>query len=176
MPPLPATALIAALACGACQVRPGDDDRDSAGGYAATVADSAATLTAVRTAVGAGSFERIVFAFADSDLPPYAIEYVADPPTACGSGRMVDASGGAYLTVRFSPARAHRLAPHRQISTLDARRRQPNGSAIRRLTLTCDFEGVVEWAVELDERRPYRVRAMDAPTRLVLAVQRNGSP
>ena len=176
MPPLAVAGLLACLGGAACRTRASGDGGDGAAGKMPGAGDSAVTLTAVRTAVGAGEFERVVFTFAGSDLPGYEIDYAANRPVACGSGRHVDGSGDAYLRVRFRPARAHRSAAYRSVSVLDDRRHRPGGLAIRGLTMTCDFEGVVEWAVELDRRRLYSVRALDAPTRLVVDVQRDGSP
>ena len=91
-----------------------DDEDHGAGGRLPSAVDSAVTLRAVHTAVGAGEFERIVFAFAGNDLPAYAIDYVTDRPAACGSGR--ESTGLVRRTSRFGSSRRTRtgLPPTRR--------------------------------------------------------------
>ena len=123
-----------------------------------------ATLVAVRTGVDAAGVERVVLEFAEGAMPGYGIEYVADP-RACGSGDPVRVAGGAHLVVRLTPARAHSDAGE---STIAARTLAPNGSALRELAVSCDFEATLTWVLGVDRQRPYRVHMLASPPRVVV--------
>lgn len=133
-----------------------------------------ATLTDVRTAEHPTGFVRTTFEFAGG-LPGYAIEYADAPVAQCGSGEPADVAGAAHLVVRLHPARAHRFVGERAISTIRERDRRLGGGALQQLTVTCDFEGEVAWVLGLDERREYRVTALQRPARLAVDVEYAGA-
>ena len=133
-----------------------------------------ATLTAVRTAAREGGYERIAFEFDGDSAPGYTIEYASDTPRQCGSGHAMDVAGGAHLVIRMRPARAHDTGPGGRGSTIESRDRRLGDGPTRHLTLSCDFEAVVEWVLGLDERRPYRAFTLTAPARLVVDVRTDG--
>ena len=127
-----------------------------------------ATLRAVRSAAHDG-FDRVVFEFAEATLPSYHIAVPDAPVRQCGSGRPVSLSGDARLEVRFDRTRAHTDAG---TPTVTDRERSPGLPRLRVLTLTCDFEGMVEWALGLATPGPFRVTELTDPTRLVVDVRR----
>jgi len=123
-----------------------------------------ATLQAVRSAAHDG-FDRVVFEFAEAALPSYHIAVPDDPVRQCGSGRPISLSGNARLQIRFDRTRAH---TNEGTPTVTDRERSPDLPRLRTLTLTCDFEGMVEWAFGLATPGPFRVTELSAPTRLVV--------
>ncbi len=129
-----------------------------------------ATLAAVRAAPRqAEPFERVVFEFAEQ-LPGHRVAYANGPVSECGSGRTVSVAGQATLLVRLEPAQAHAEREGEMQSTLTERDRRLDQPLVRQLTLTCDFEGQVAWAIGLAERRPFRVMELQHPPRLVVDV------
>jgi hypothetical protein len=46
------------------------------------------------------------------------------------------------------------------------------GVAIREAVQTCDFEGVVDWAVGIDGTRAFRVTVLTNPSRIIIDVLR----
>lgn len=133
-----------------------------------------ATLSEVRTSLRGDSAVRVVFQFAESRLPGYAIAYANQPPTSCGSGKRIDVAGKAYLAVRLSPAQAHETRGADQVATAGPRDRRPALGPLQQLTQTCDFEGVVQWVLGLREQLPYRAFTLSSPTRLVIDVLSDG--
>ncbi len=125
-----------------------------------------ATLRAVRTAAHAG-FDRVVFEFGEGPLPGYLVSYV-DDIYACGSGDAVTVAGASRMSVRLEPARAHDDIGN---VTIAERRRRPALPALKELTIVCDFEAQVEWALGLVAQTPYRVMELATPPRLVLDIR-----
>ncbi len=127
-----------------------------------------AVLTDVRIGVHPeeGGWERIVFEFRDS-LPPGSIAYVSSV-TGCGSGAPVPLRGGAVLVVRFTQAVAHddggRL-------TIPGIRLAGPGTTILEARETCDFEGEVTWALDLEGTRRFKVTNLTNPRRLVIDIK-----
>jgi hypothetical protein len=121
-------------------------------------------LRAVETTPGSGrGYDRVMFEFAGDSLPGYRVEYTTKPVQRCGSGDPVTVAGTGRLVVRFEPAEAHNLTPAE-------RHRTAGLTAVRELTLVCDFEGQVEWVLGVATRAPYRVSELTGPARLVLDV------
>ncbi len=109
--------------------------------------------------------DRAVFTFAGPGLPGYAIKYV--PATsACGSGQPVTTAGPAQIYVRLEPAVAHDSNGNATVSPLSF---APNDPSIMELKSTCDFEGVVAWAIGTEERY-YTVTAAQSPPRIIVEV------
>lgn len=137
--------------------------------------DAPANITAgllknVRAAAHEG-YDRIVFEFDGNQVPGYAVEY-RDTATACGSGKdLTDFIGGgeapeAILAVNLRPANAHD-----QNGNVTAARDVPARLAtIERAFSTCDFEGVVEYALALSGEKPFRVSTLQDPPRLVIDI------
>jgi hypothetical protein len=131
----------------------------------ARAASRPATVVAVRSS-SREAFDRVVFELA-GELPGYRVGWSAAPPHHCGSGALVESAGRAWLTVRLDPAAAH----DEQGGVTVARESEgPGLQAVEGIVLTCDFEGVVSWALGAPARRPYRVLPMSDPPRLVVDV------
>jgi hypothetical protein len=132
-------------------------------------APGAATLVDVR--IGAhpeqGGWDRIVFEFRDT-LPAGEVRYVPDV-AACGSGAPVTLPGRAVLAVRFTSTAAHSEAgqPTIKQTTLPG-----PGGVITEARQTCDFEGVVAWAIGVTGMQRYKVTLLDAPRRVVIDIKR----
>ncbi len=122
-------------------------------------------LVDVRAGEQAG-FDRAVFEF-ENCLPGYRVQY-EDEAVACGSGEIEDAAGNAILEVRFEPAAAHNEAGMTTVPSLEL---MPGLNEIVELDSTCDFEGVVVWAIGLTSEADFRVSALTDPFRLVVDVQ-----
>src|SRR2546425_6523512 len=76
--------------------------------------------------------------------------------------------GGGRLIVRFEPAQAH--DEHGNLTPAE-RHRAPGLPAVRELTLVCDFEGQVEWVLDVAAPSEYRVSELTGPARLVVDVR-----
>ena len=114
-----------------------------------------------------GGWDRIVFEFAGLSLPPATIGYVASA-SQCGSGAAVALKGGAVLNVRFSQAAAHDQSAQ---PTFTPKELSAPGSTILEAKASCDFEGVVSWAVGIKAKQNFKVTTLQNPTRLVIDVK-----
>lgn len=180
--------MVVALTAGSCSRRGGPPRRPplppgqaEAGGPAflpsttvvdepAAAAGMPATVIAVRSAAHLGlheGFDRVTIELAGS-APGYRAAWRTTPPRRCGSGAAVAMAGSAWLEVRLDPAQAHDAEGR---VTLEARPQQPPGlSAIHGLEMTCDFEGVVSWALGAPRALPFRVMPLSDPPRVVVDV------
>ena len=114
-----------------------------------------------------GGWDRIVFEFAGPSLPPATIGYVASA-SQCGSGAAVALKGGAVLNVRFSQAAAHDQSAQPTFTPKDL---SGPGTTILEANSSCDFEGVVSWAVGIKAKQNFKVTTLQNPTRLVIDVK-----
>jgi len=127
---------------------------------------SPATVVGVRTAAHEG-FDRVTIELAGSS-PGYRASWRTTPPRHCGSGAPVKMAGHAWLEVRLDPAQAHDAQGR---VTLEARpQAQPGLTALQALEMTCDFEGVVSWALGAPRALPFRVMPLSDPARIVVDV------
>lgn len=113
-------------------------------------------------------YDRVVFEFTGDSVPGYRVEYTTAPVQRCGSGDPVTVAGTGRLIVRFEPAQAH--DEHGNLAPAE-RHRTPGLTAVRELTLTCDFEGQVAWVLGIAAPSEYRVSELTGPARLVLDVR-----
>ena len=130
-------------------------------------------LRAVQAERGGGpspSYDRVVFEFTGDSVPGYRVEYTTGPVQRCGSGDRVSVAGTGRLLVRFEPAQAHDEQGNRAPS-LAARHSAPGLTAVREMTLICDFEGQVEWVLGIAAPAAYRVSELTGPARVVLDVR-----
>jgi hypothetical protein len=114
-----------------------------------------------------GGWERIVFEFDGANLPPATIQYVQGA-SACGSGQPVSLPGSTVLQVRISQAAAHNSAGNATIASFDMK---GPGNTILEGKQTCDFEGVVTWALGLKGKQNFKVTTLQNPTRLVIDIK-----
>ena len=123
-----------------------------------------AVLTGVQVTSGTCS-DIATFTFAGATVPGYLAKYV--PATsACGSGNPVTTAGPAQIALRLEPAVGHDQNGNLTVSPLSF---APNLASIKELKSTCDFEGVVAWAIGT-EQRYYTVTTASAPARVIVEV------
>ena len=126
-------------------------------------------LTAVRASRYPG-YDRLVFEFREG-VPGYDIRYVEPPVRADGSGAEVAVAGSAVLRVRMDPALDADLTKESAPLTYNGPTRfSPDTESIAELARAGGFEGVLTWAVGLEERQPFRVTRLQDPARLVIDV------
>ena len=131
-------------------------------------------LTALRTGTHDG-WVRVTFEVggdsggAVSGRPGYHVEYVDRPLIACGSGEQIFPVGDAWLRIRLEPAAAH---TEQGEPTLGPGEVAVDGSLLRRIYRTCDFEGIVTYVLALSAPNPYRVVTLEDPVRIVVDVER----
>lgn len=126
-----------------------------------------ATVRGLRAAANTG-FDRLVLDFGDGPVPGWKAEYMNRPPTECGSGETVELGTEAALKVRLDYTQAHDDAGR---ATIRQRDLPLNMTAMRRMVIVCDFEGVVEVVIGTTARQPYRVTELQNPSRLAIDVQ-----
>lgn len=126
-----------------------------------------ALLTAVRAARHEG-YDRVVFEFANA-MPGYDVRYADGAVKAEGSGSDVEVDGDHAVIVRMENALDADLSKaDAPLTYTGPRRFSPDTAVVSELVRAGGFEGVLTWAVGLDDRADYRVSALDGPPRLVV--------
>jgi hypothetical protein len=126
------------------------------------------TLRGVRTA-GHEQFDRIVFEF-DGAVPGHRLDYIDRPIRECGSGRVLQVAGQAWLRVRFDQARAHELVDGFAQATVASRNRTLDHALVQQLVLTCDAGGQLEWVAGVRTPNQFRLLQLTEPARLVVDI------
>jgi hypothetical protein len=126
-------------------------------------------------AAGHRCHDRVVFELergADDGSPGYDLRYEEGPPRENGRGRPVPVDGDAVLVVRLTPARDVKITGPRPEPTYRGPYsiRPPHARHVEEVRHVGSFEGVVTWAVGLDERRPFTATVLASPIRLVLDI------
>ncbi|CAN5816325.1 hypothetical protein BH23GEM6_BH23GEM6_08200 [soil metagenome] len=129
--------------------------------------DSVATLQEIRTARNEG-FDRVVFVFQGGRLPSYTVEYIDRPIRECGSGNVAEVDGDGWLSVHFTPARAHTDQGQATITQRNQRHQLP---VIRHVRSICDFEAHLEWVIGTGSPNRYRVLELSEPARVVVDIR-----
>jgi hypothetical protein len=124
------------------------------------------TVTGVRTGAHDG-FDRVVFELAGQGTPGWDVEYV-DSATAEGTGAPLDLAGSAYLRVVLRGT----SYPYESGSTEVQRGPVPAGGSAVVTGAFYDgtFEGRSLAYLGVRARAPFRVYALDGPTRVVVDV------
>lgn len=129
-----------------------------------------AVLGTIRAAAHEG-YDRIVFEFQGAQVPGYTVK-LDTKAVNCGSGQDVTSfiGGGSppdgLLIVDLRPAAAHDASGQATaVRELEARL-----GTIKRAFRTCDFEGVVTYAIGLSGEEPFKVSTLQAPPRLVIDI------
>ena len=132
-------------------------------------ADAALNVTDIRIGHHDG-FDRVVLELGGTGTPGWRVEYV-DQPTDDGSGNLATVAGDAYLQVMISGSGY-------PMDTGVEEYTEPNpvvGSddgEVEEVLLRGVFEGYTQAFVGVDdERRPFRVFALEDPTRVVVDVR-----
>jgi len=118
--------------------------------------EAAGPRTALLTDVRVSS-RRVEFAFRS---PPHVVLAEYRPRSAlaeCGSGRLVDVAGRAYLVVSFTPAATADIRGDEVIPTYTGPTRLEGRGRVLEAVKVCDFESEVGWAIGLEARSPFRV-------------------
>lgn len=115
-------------------------------------------------------YERVVLELqGDGAMPGYRVQYVDDPVRLSPSDLVVDIAGNATLVLSVGV----------WMTTMEGDGYQgpdqidpSNVLAIQELRLIENFEGMHQWAIGLDEVRPFRVTTLSDPPRIVVDVGR----
>jgi len=110
----------------------------------------------------------IVFTLRGDVTPTINVSYATGPVIQCGSGEPVAVSGDAVLLVRLFPTDAHEFDGEQARATITDRNRVLDGPLLRQMTLICDFEAQVEWAIGLSRRAGFRLADSVGPGRFVI--------
>jgi len=126
-------------------------------------------LTAVRVGAQPG-FDRVVFEF-EGAVPGYAVEYVPLPLVADPSGLPVAIQGDHAIGVRMEPAASYEASSDPlRLTYLGPTRITTSLSAVLEVVKTGDFETVLNWAIGVDSKQPFKVTVLQGPPRLVIDV------
>lgn len=129
------------------------------------------TRTALLTGVAAArheGYDRVVFRFRNA-LPGYAVRYVERPLREDGSGRIVPIDGAFVVQIRMENALDADLEQESAPRTYTGPTRiSPGTPELRELVRTGGFEGVLTWAVGLNDRVDFRVSTLTGPPRLII--------
>jgi hypothetical protein len=125
-------------------------------------------VTAVRTGTNQG-FDRLTVELGEGEgMPGYHLEYIDRPLHQCGSGNQIFPVGDGWLELRLEPAQAHTDEGR---PTLSGREIAAQQRLMRRIYLTCDFEGLVTLVVAVTSPNEFRVTTLSAPRRIVVDVR-----
>jgi hypothetical protein len=150
-------------------IDPLDDAAASPVTAPATNADTA-LLTDVKAARHEG-YDRVVFVFRNA-VPGYDVRYVERPIVQDGSGNPVDVGGAYVLRVRMDNALDADLSQETAPPTYTGPSRfSPGTLEIVELVRTGGFEGVLTWAMGLNDRVDFRVLTLQDPPRLIVDVR-----
>jgi len=114
-----------------------------------------------------GGWERIVFEFDGTQLPPAVVGYVSDP-AQCGSGQPIDIEGEMVLGVLLRDTQAHDDNGQVTVNVLEF---DGPGNTIIEGVQGCDFEGHVDWFLGLKGEQNFKIVTLQNPTRLVVDIK-----
>jgi hypothetical protein len=133
-------------------------------------ADAAVTVNDIRLG-GHDGFDRVVFQVGGTGTPGWDVRYV-DEATSQGSGHELDIAGDAVLQVSLTgagyPYETH--VDEYAAPPLTA----PATSAVTEVVFDATFEGTSLAFVGTVAKNPFRVYALENPTRVVLEVAHSG--
>ena len=113
-------------------------------------------------------FERVVIELeGDGDLPGYRVGYEPDPVSLSPSDETVEIEGDATLVVRMASWMTSMEGAGYDGPTEIS---PPNVEHVLELRMIENFEGVSAWAIGLDEERPFTVRTLQGPPRIVIDI------
>jgi hypothetical protein len=101
-----------------------------------------------------GNYDGVGFEFAGAEVPSYKIEYVNGPFRLCGSEEVVPVGGEAWLSIKFTGAKAHTEAGEPTIDDMTLPR---DVAVLKDFKLVCDTDGRVEWVFGISARNKYQV-------------------
>ena len=114
-------------------------------------------------------FERVVIELeGDGDLPGYRVGYEEDPVNLSPSDQTVEIEGEATLVFRMASWMTSMEGNGYDGPTEIA---PTNVEHVLELRMIENFEGMSAWAIGLDEERPFTVRTLDGPPRIVIDIE-----
>jgi hypothetical protein len=117
--------------------------------------------------------DHVVFSFTSksADPPGYTVEYANGPFAGVDSGQPIPVRGAAFVSVRLSPAYGYDFENGTPTYTGPKRIEATGANHVTEIVETGDSEGVVNWVIGLDSKRPFTVQATGKPqTQLVVTV------
>ncbi len=116
---------------------------------------------------GDNCVDHVVFDFVakGADLPGYTITYGNPPFTADGSGAPVAVPGNAFVKVRIAPGYGYDFVNGKPTYTGSKSITVSGANHVKSIVETGDFEGVLNWVIGLDSKRPFSVQATATPQR-----------
>jgi hypothetical protein len=111
--------------------------------------------------------DHVVFDFVPrgTDLPGYSITYADAPFTGDATGAPIDVPGKAFVKVRIAPGYGYDFVNGRATYSGSKSIRVTNANHVQSIVETGDFEGVLNWVIGLDAKRPFSVEATATPRR-----------
>lgn len=184
-----AVATLAALLLGACGGEPANDQAAQTASPDATpeaspcLVEGASTQTRTSDVeppmspvtdvrYNTGDCPRIVFEFQDQ-ISGYEIGYAEPPFSECGSGEDVSTDAweaDGFLSVRLEPSASVDLTNEAEPTYEGPRDIDADGDVLKHLRVICDFEGIFQWIVGLEEERPFNVVTFDDPPRIMIDI------
>lgn len=137
-------------------------------------ASVAMLLTGLRVAKH-GCSDRVVYEMRlqerESGQLGYSLRYESAPFAEDGSGEVVNVKGEAHLVVQITGSGVDLSKENAPQTYTGPTTIDPVGLAhIRQLRRIGDFEGVITWVIGMDSKRPYTVKVLHGPTRLVIDI------
>ena len=115
---------------------------------------------------GANCASSVAFDLKPRNLAPgYRVSYETAETAKVedGSGNSVEIAGDAFLVVRLMPAMTATIDGDQVTKTYTGPKRiKSDGSRVREVVKTGDFEAVVTWVIGLDEKRPFTTKASES--------------
>jgi hypothetical protein len=136
-------------------------------------ATTTASLLTNAKELGDNCVDHVVFDFVPkgTGLPGYTITYANGPFTGDGSGAPIDVPGNAFISVRIAPGYGYDFVNGKPTYVGSKSVRVSNANHVQSIVETGDFEGVLNWVIGLDTKRPFSVQATATPRRqLVVTV------
>ena len=110
--------------------------------------------------------DKVVFDFQKQEPGPgFQVSYqpASTAKVEDGSGNAVEIEGNAFLVVKLTPAMTATIDGDQVTKTYTGPKRiQGQGSHVREVVKTGDFESVVTWVIGLDEKRPFTTNASES--------------
>jgi hypothetical protein len=117
--------------------------------------------------------DHVVFDFVPkgTDLPGYTITYANGPFTDDATGAGKNVPGTAFVKVRIAPGYGYDFVNGTPTYTGSKSIAVSNANHVKSIVETGDFEGVLNWVIGLDGKRPFSVEATATPRRqLVITI------
>jgi hypothetical protein len=118
------------------------------------------------TAASEDCSDKVVFDFEKQEPGPgFQVSYqpASTAKVEDASGAPVEIEGNAFLVVKLTPAMTAKIDGDQVTKTYTGPKRiQGEGSHVREVVKTGDFEAVVTWVIGLDEKRPFTTNASES--------------